>query len=169
MSKNTRTTKAPVVSAPVVEAPVMTPTEVIPAEALTLSTPILKALRRIQEIQKANPEVAAKKIKAMLTIEDFDDKTIVAAAKEAGLSNRSSGELTQPQLVAWMGESPRTEKDLFEKVLADATKNECRWINDRNMIRAMTIKIFAKFGEKFTEVAAPESLKKAVKARADAK
>lgn len=166
MSKNTSKPSNTQISAPIVETPA---TEVIPAEALTLSTPILKALRRIQEIQKATPDVAAKKIKAMLTIEDFDDKTIAAAAKEAGLSNRSGGEITQPQIITWFGEAPRTERELFQKVLDEATKNECRWINDRNQTRLMTLKIYAKFGAEFKEEVAPEALKKAVKARADAK
>ena len=143
--------------------------EVIPVGALTTPMPVLKAVARIREIQKATPDVAAKKIRAMLTIEDFDDKTIAAAAKEAGLSNRSGGEITQPQIITWFGEAPRTERELFQKVLDEATKNECRWINDRNQTRLMTLKRYAKFGAEFKEESAPEALKKAVKARADAK
>jgi hypothetical protein len=54
-------------------------------------------------------------------------------------------------------------------VLERATNNEARWINDRNVVRLMTLKVFEKAGLKFTDVAASAELKAKVKAKGETK
>ncbi len=107
-----------------------------------------------------------KKIKATLTLEDFKTSDIDKACKEAGLTVARSSGFTYPDTLAYLSESPRTESEFYQKILDEGTKNEARWINDRNKIRVTYNSIFVRFDEKFTEVAATKELKDLVKEKA---
>ena len=57
----------------------------------------------------------------------------------------------------YLGESPRTEKDLAEFLLTETSPNAIRWFSTHNATRLLTIAIFAQFGKKVTEVAKTEA------------
>ena len=105
------------------------------------------------------------KIKATLILEDFKNSEIDKAIKEAGLVTARSSGFTYPDTLAYLSESPRTEKEFYEKILDEGTRNEARWINDRNKIRVTYNAIFVRFNESFKEELASPDLKKEVKER----
>lgn len=130
--------------------------------------PILSPIaKRICELLEKGYD--KKKVVAYLTIEDFSNKEIEKAVKDAGLVTARSSGFTYPDTLAYLSEAPRTEKEFYEKILAEGTKNEARWINDRNKIRVTYNSIFLKYKEEFTEVLASTELKKEVKEKAAAK
>lgn len=134
----------------------------------TRTAPVLSPIaKRICELLEKGYD--KKKVVAYLTIEDFSNKEIEKAVKEAGLVTARSSGFTYPDTLAYLSKSPRTEKEFYQKILEEGTKNEARWINDRNKIRVTYNSIFLKYNEKFTEELASAELKKEVKEKAAAK
>lgn len=110
-----------------------------------------------------NKEAGSKKIRAMLELSQFDldSKAITALLAEAGIGKTSS-KWTQENTLKFI-EGGVSEFDLYEKILEEGARNEARWINDRNKIRATMNRIYANFDEPVTEVAATEQQKEDIK------
>ena len=120
-------------------------------------------LNRIEELRAEGKDL--KKIRAYLIIEDYSNKDIEAAIKELGLTQKKATGLTQVDILEYFSEEPRTEHDLYTLLLEKAVVNECRWVNDRNKIRLLTIAIYKKGGYVFDEVPASKELKTLVAAK----
>ena len=63
------------------------------------------------------------------------------------------------------GTTAKTESELAEFLLNGESDNECRWFNQRNSIRLVTVDVFGKFEAEFTEVKASETQLSSLKAR----
>ena len=103
---------------------------------------------------------------------------IKAALIKKGYSEESVSELVQtrgsdgktyPEILTFMGESPKTEKELAEFILDEGTNNEARWFNDRNKIRKTINTVYDNCGENVREESASEELLKAIKEKGKAK
>lgn len=101
-------------------------------------------------------------IRAFLTLEGIEGKEATDLLKDLGISRTNNG-ATYPDILNYLSEEPRTEKEFYEYVLVEGTKNEARWINDRNKIRIVLNKVYVKNGIEFKEESASDSLKKEVK------
>lgn len=90
-------------------------------------------------------------------------KEATALLAELGIG-RKTADWTQVNTLEFLGEKPRTEKDLYDTLIKEGAKNELRWINDRNKIRLTLNAVFEKFEPgKFKEALATEALKKKAK------
>ena len=63
----------------------------------------------------------------------------------------------------YLAEADRTEKDLAEYILEFGTTNEARWFTQRNAIRRLSVTVRGTKG--FKDVPAPASLLEALKAK----
>ncbi len=124
----------------------------------------------IKELE-AEGITTAKKARGYLAYKyDFDAKETTEILVEAGVSGtRSRGNgLTYDDILEFLTE-PKTEKELYEKVLYEGTPNEARWIANRNGIRAVIVKVYENAsGNVFAEEAASADLVKEVAARVPA-
>ncbi len=111
----------------------------------------------------------AKKARGYLAFKyDFNAKETTEILVEAGISGVRSNGLGSEGINLWLSELPRTESELYQKIFADGSPNECRWIKVFNGIRELSIRIYARLGEEFTEEAASAELIKEVAARVPA-
>ena len=147
--KNTKPVKPVVVEAVVVEE-VKTPSPVV--EEVKTPSPVEEAIAKLTALGLGTGD-----------LEKLLREVGVIAPKPA-----ITKELTFPEVIAYLGEEPRTEKEFYEYVLKYGTRNEARWINDRNVVRRTTNQVFAKFGKTIVEVAATKELKDSLKAKAAA-
>ena len=95
----------------------------------------------------------------------MDFKTAEQYYKENGDGTRRAVSGGFTDLIAFLGEAPRTQRELYEWVLEFGTSNEARWITNRDAIRKLSVEIFKKGGENFQEVNASPSLKEEVKSK----
>lgn len=58
---------------------------------------------------------------------------------------------------------PRTEADLYAYIIESGTKNEARWISQRNTFRLVAVSIYKKLGTKFEEKNATDSQRAKIK------
>lgn len=122
----------------------------------------VEAILRIKEIRSKGID-DLKKIRAYLVLEDYTNKVIEEAIKELGLTQKRTEGLSYADILEWFGENAQTEYDLYDLILSKGTKNEARWINDRNKIRLLSVAIYKKGGYDFTEEAATKEQKAAIK------
>jgi hypothetical protein len=97
----------------------------------------------------------------------IEGKEATELLKEAGFTvGVKGGGLTDT--IAFLESEPRTEFDLYEHILETGTKNEARWIAQRNSIRMLSVNIYKKLGEDFDEVRATDQQKAAITAKVKA-
>jgi hypothetical protein len=60
---------------------------------------------------------------------------------------------------------PRTESELADFLVKESSPNECRWFNQRNSIRKLSVEVFKQFGKEITEKEASKAQLKALEAR----
>lgn len=93
---------------------------------------------------------------------EIEGKVATELLKEAGFTTGTKGGgLTDT--MRFLEECPRTEDELYRYILENGTKNEARWIAQRNSIRLLAVSIYEKYNEEFIEVAASKEMKDAVK------
>ncbi len=113
-----------------------------------------------------NGITTAKKARGYIAFKyDIDGKVATEILVEAGISGVRSKGLGSDGINKFVGEVPRTEAELYTKILEEGSPNECRWIKVFNAIRELTISIYVKYGEEFTEELADAKLVKALAAR----
>ncbi len=94
----------------------------------------------------------------------LEGKDATEILAEAGFSTRTKGEgVGLNEVLKWLEEAPRTEKELYTYILESGTKNEKRWVSQRNSIRAVVFSVYKKGDDTLTDVSASAELKKAVK------
>ena len=130
----------------------------------TNPTPIIEV--RLKELLEENTPI--NKIRAFLVIEDFKASDIESLLKREGLILARSSGFTYPDTLAFLGSEPRTEKELYTILLEEGSRNEARWILDRNKIRLTINTVFNNLGKPLVEEPANEALKKELKAKAKA-
>jgi hypothetical protein len=114
-------------------------------------------------------EASPKKIRGYLQFEEASAEDTKRILEETGLSNgRDPSKLTYTSLLKWLSDEPRTETDLYDLVLAKGTKNEARWVKDRNRLRVTLNAVYNKYNETFKEVPATEKQKDNIKAKLSA-
>lgn len=120
---------------------------------------VLEQLATIKEEGKT-----AKQARGFVAFEyGVEGKEVTELLSEAGFTvGTKGGGLTDT--MKFLEESPKTEDELYRYILENGTKNEARWIAQRNSIRLLAVSIYAKYDEEFIEVAASKEIKDAVKA-----
>jgi hypothetical protein len=114
-------------------------------------------------------EASVKKIRGFLQFEEASVEDTKKILEVTGLSNgRDPSKLTYTSLLKWLSEEPRSETDLYALILDKGTKNEARWINDRNKIRATLNAVYNKYNETFLDTPATETQKADIKAKVSA-
>ena len=104
-----------------------------------------------------------RKIRACLVLEDYTNSIIEEAIKSLGLKAATSRKGTYQEVLSFIENGPVSEKELYEFIIAECTPNEARWINDRNKVRVVVNKVYAKAGVIVKEEAASKELKQAAK------
>ena len=120
------------------------------------------ALEALIELQTEGTTL--KRARGFLAFEyEVEGKEATELLKEAGFTTGTKGGgLTDT--MRFLEEAPRTEDELYRYILENGTKNEARWIAQRNSIRLLAVSIYEKYNEKLIEVAASKEIKDAVKA-----
>lgn len=111
-----------------------------------------------------------KKARGFLAYEfEIEGKEATSLLVEAGITSSRSmdGKLTRGGILDFLGEAPRTEKEFYSFLRDECTKNEMRWVAQTNGVRLLTISIYEKLGEEFTEELANADLKKELKTIVD--
>jgi len=118
---------------------------------------------------KEEGEKTTKQVRGFLAFEyGVEGKEATELLTEAGFTvGVKGGGLTDT--MKFLEDSPKTEDELYRYVIENGTKNEARWIAQRNSIRLLSVAIYTKFDEDFTEVPASAELKKAITAIVKAK
>lgn len=93
---------------------------------------------------------------------DYTQATAIYKEHGAGIRATKSGGFND--VLAFLQESPRTQDELYEYVLVNGTKNEARWISQRDSIRRLSVAIFMKGGAEFDECLATDEIKASIKA-----
>lgn len=96
----------------------------------------------------------ASSIKSALIKKEFDKDLVAELVKV-----RTSDGLTEADIIKRLGESPLTEKELYELILNEGTANEARWVLARNKVRLVINAVFAKYIEVEEEKASDELIK----------
>lgn len=111
----------------------------------------------IEALRAINPKATNAQVRAMLPKGEFTEELI-----EEHLPKGSRAGWTQQDTLAWLGEEPRTEKELFELIIEKEQQNEARWVRDRNRVRKLLNAVYAKFDQPVPEEAPGAKLKDAI-------
>lgn len=103
-----------------------------------------------------------KKIRGFLNFEEISNKEIDVFIKAQGWGS-TAGKFTMTQVLERL-EKGISETQLYEAILENESKNEARWVSNRNAIRLTLNKVYSNFGEPVEEEAASKELKESVKA-----
>lgn len=116
-----------------------------------------------KEIEKLIKEEKTKaEIKGYLAYKGVKGKDLKAIIEKYDLKGASrSGSLGDT--LQFIEEKPRTENELYAYIIESGTKNEARWISQRNTIRLVAVSIYKKCGTKFEDKEATDSQKAKVK------
>ena len=104
-----------------------------------------------------------------LVRDGMDFKAAEKHYKEFGSGRRASKTGALMDCLAFLEEAPRTQKELYDWIFEEGTKNEATWATQRDSIRKVTIAIYKKAGYDFTEELANDNLKELVKNKAAGK
>ena len=103
-------------------------------------------------------------ITILITEHGYDFTQAQAIYKEHGAGIRASKSGGFNDVLAFLQAEPRTQSEFYGYVIDNGTKNEARWISQRDSIRKLAIAIYVKGGYDFVESPASDKLKADIKA-----